>query len=234
MRYGDDPSQLADLHLPAGSAAWLPVAVVIHGGFWHADYGYDLGTSLAVDLAEHGWAAWNLEYRRVGGGGGWPTTFVDVAAGIDALATVGQHAAHGRLDLARVAAVGHSAGGQLAVWAAARPDLPAGAPGAVPRVRLRGAVSQAGVVDLADAAQRGLGGGAVQAFLGGEPSERPDRYRAASPVSRLPIGVPVALVHGDADPLVPIAQSERFVAAAEARGERVALTPVAGRSATSS
>jgi acetyl esterase/lipase len=226
--YGDDPSQRADLYLPAGSGPGLPVAVVIHGGFWLSTYNSSLGAPLAIDLVNHGWAAWNLEYRRIGDGGGWPTTFADVAAGIDALATVGQRAARGRLDLDRVVAVGHSAGGQLAVWAAARPGLPGGVVGSGVAVPLRGAVSQAGVLDLATAAEQRLGGGVVVALLGGEPTARPDRYRLASPISRLPIGVPLALVHGDSDPLVPIAQSERFVAAAEAVGERVEFTRLAG------
>ncbi|MDN5931867.1 MAG: S9 family peptidase, partial [Pseudonocardia sp.] len=106
-----------------------------------------------------------------------------------------------------------SAGGHLAAWLAARPGLPAGAPGADSVVRLRGAVSQAGVLDLVDAAERGVGGSAVPDLLGGTPEEVPDRYAVASPIARLPIGVPVVCVHGTADGNVPIRQSERFTAA---------------------
>ncbi len=226
MRYGQDPSQRVTLHLPAGTASGLRVAVVLHGGFWKAMYGDDLGTPLAVDLANRGWAAWNVEYRRVGNGGGWPATFDDVAAAVDALATLGQDAAGGRLDLRRVVSIGHSAGGHLAVWAAARPGLPAGAPGAAPRVRLAGAVSQAGVVDLV--AGVSLGGGAAAALLGGGPDDVPDRYAIASPYARLPLGVPVALVHGTADGLVPVAQSERYAAAARAAGDPVTLDRLDG------
>ena len=106
--------------------------IVIHGGFWKARYGADLGAPLAADLAARGWAAWNLEYRRVGNGGGWPATLTDVATGIDLLADLAALPGLGALDLARVVAIGHSAGGQLATWAAGRPGLPDGAPGATP------------------------------------------------------------------------------------------------------
>ena len=155
------------------------VAVVVHGGFWRQAYGLELGRPLAADLAAAGWAAWNIEYRRVGGGGGWPATFDDVAAGLDALAGPGQHAAGGRLALDRVVAVGHSAGGQLAAWLAARP-APAGRRARVrhPQVRLRGVVSQAGVLDLVDASANGVGRGAVEDLLGGRPDAVPGALRA--------------------------------------------------------
>ncbi|MGQ0574766.1 MAG: alpha/beta hydrolase, partial [Pseudonocardia sp.] len=145
LEYGPDRSQFGELTLPAGDGP-LPVVVVVHGGFWRSAFGLELGRPLAVDLANAGFAAWNIEYRRIGNGGGWPATFDDVAAAVDLLAGPGGDAAGGRLALDRVAAVGHSAGGHLAAWLAARPGLPAGAPGAAPRVALRGAVSQAGVL----------------------------------------------------------------------------------------
>jgi acetyl esterase/lipase len=221
--YGTDRSQVADLHLPASNESTTPLAVVvvIHGGFWGSAYGRELGTPLADDLAQHGVAGWNIEYRRLGNGGGWPSTFDDVGAAIDALATLAMAAADGRLDLARVVAIGHSAGGHLAVWAAGRAGLPPNAPGADPRVRLTGVVSQAGVLDLAHGAEHHLGGGAVPKLLGGSPHQFPDRYAQASPYSRLPIGVPATLVHGLDDDVVPIEQSDRYKAAAEARGDRV-------------
>jgi len=153
VRYGSHPSQYGVLSLPDGPGPW-PVVVVIHGGFWRTAYGADLASDLATDLVRHGFAAWNLEYRRVGddpdrGGGGWPATCVDVAAAVDLLAVTGQSLAAGRLDLSRVVAIGHSAGGQLAGWLAGRGSLPADAPGASPVVPLTGFVSQAGVLDLA-------------------------------------------------------------------------------------
>lgn len=226
--YGSERSQFARLHLPAGSVSALPVAVVMHGGYWTVGYGAELGTPLAVDLANRGIAAWNLEYRRIGGDGGWPATFADAAAGLDALATGGQQAAGGRLDLARVVAVGHSAGGHLAGWLAGRARLPAGAPGATPGVRLRGVVSQAGVLDLVDAAAQGLGGGAVLQLLGGGPASHPDRYAQASPIALLPFGIPVVCVHGAVDGIVPIRQSERFVSAAVAAGDHAELYRLPG------
>ncbi len=214
VSYGEDPSQLADLHLPSGDAAGLPVVVVVHGGFWGSSYGRDLGTPLAADLAARGVAAWNIEYRRIGNGGGWPATFTDTAAAIDALAEAGD----GRLDLTRVVAVGHSAGGHLAAWAAGRATLPPGVPGAAPAVVLRGVVAQAGVLDLVAAAYAGLGSGAAQRLLGGSPEEHPDRYALASPYARLPIAVPLVAVHGTADVEVPVEQSRSYVAKARAAG----------------
>src|SRR5207244_5343392 len=122
--------------------------------------------------AERGYVAWNIEYRRVGQeGGGWPGTFDDVAAAADALADIPE------IDQRRLVAVGHSAGGHLALWLASRTAV---------RVRLRGAVSQAGVADLEQAHADDLGSGAVASFLGGSPSDLPDRYAEASPAARIP------------------------------------------------
>lgn len=211
ITYGSHPSQFGELTMPAGEVRG--VAVVIHGGFWRQSYGLDLGRSLAADLANQGLAAWNVEYRRVGGDGGWTATFDDIATAIDLLAGPVQQQAGGRLPLDRVVAIGHSAGGQLAGWAAARPGLPAGSPGASPTVRLRGAVAQAGVMDLVDASEQGVGSGAVEEFLGGSRTAVPDRYALASPIARVPIGVPVTCVHGTDDSNVPIRQSQRFTAA---------------------
>ncbi|MBJ7340216.1 alpha/beta hydrolase [Mycolicibacterium sp.] len=207
--YGDHPSQFAELSLPVGRDL-APVVVIVHGGYWSAMYGLELGRPLAADLVGRGFAALNVEYRRVGGGGGWPQTGEDVAAAVDAL----RDRAPGRLDLSRVVGLGHSAGGQLAGWLAARRG------GAVP---LTGAVLQAGVLDLVRGAEVGLGGGAVEGFLGGSPTERPDVYAQASPIARVPLGVPTVCVHGTTDSLVPIEQSQRFVAAATAAGDRAEL-----------
>jgi acetyl esterase/lipase len=217
IAYGDHPSQFGELTLPDGEPR--AVVVVVHGGFWRQRFGLELGRPLAADLAAAGFAAWNIEYRRVGGDGGWRATFEDVAAAVDLLA--------GRdLPLDRVVAVGHSAGGQLGTWLGARPGLPPDAPGAGPAVRLSGVVSQAGVLDLVDAERNGVGNGAVRDLLGGGPDDLPDRYALASPVERLPIGVRVVCVHGTEDVNVPIRQSERFVAAAGDEAELVTLPGV--------
>jgi acetyl esterase/lipase len=223
LDYGPHPSQFAELTLPAGDGPARGVVAVVHGGFWRQAHGLELGRPLAADLAAAGFATLNVEYRRVGGGGGWPATFTDVAMALDLLAGPAGEAAGGRLALERVVAVGHSAGGHLAAWLAARPGLPPDAPGAGPRVRLAGVISQAGVLDLADAADRGVGSGAVDDLLGGPPAAVPDRYALASPAARVPLGVPVVCVHGTSDDRVPLRQSERFVAAARAAGDPAEL-----------
>src|ERR1700712_707113 len=146
-QYGQASSQFAELSLPAGAAP-APVVVVIHGGYWQGSYGLELGRPLAADLAGRGFAAVNVEYRRMGDGGGWPQTGEDVAAAVAALTSQAQ----GRLDLNHVVGLGHSAGGQLAGWLASKRDT------AVP---LTGVVVQAGVLDLGRGADEGLRGGAV-------------------------------------------------------------------------
>jgi acetyl esterase/lipase len=201
------------------------VAVLIHGGFWRARYGLRLEDLLVSDLAARGWAVWNLEYRRLGlrSRGGWPATFEDVAAGIDHLGKLDEP-----LDLAHVVGIGHSAGGQLALWAAARRDLPEGAPGADPSVRLAGAVAQGGVVDLREAARLGLSRRAAEKLLGGSPIRQPARYDLASPLERLPLGVPQLLVHGDADDVVPIALARGYADRARYGGDPCELVELAG------
>jgi acetyl esterase/lipase len=224
IAYGSHPDQVGNLHLPDAAAAgpW-PVVVLVHGGFWKWGWDRTLMTALARDLAGRGVAAWNVEYRRVGQeGGGWPGTLADVAAAADALADLEE------VDATRVVAVGHSAGGHLALWLAGRHRLPAGAPGAGPRVRPCGAVSQAGVSDLVRGAADRLGDGACQGLLGGEPDEVPDRYVVASPAALLPLGVPQLLVHGTDDDVVPPGQSRCYADAARAAGDAVELVELPG------
>ena len=230
--YGSHPSQYVELTVPAGVGPF-PVVVVVHGGFWSTSYGAELGRPLAADLVKRGYAAANLEYRRVGssstaGGGGWPATGLDVAAAVDALAVQGQQLAGGRLNLTRVVGLGHSAGGQLAGWLAARPGLPVTAPGANPKVRLTGLVAQAGVMDLVGAARESTGGSAVPSYMGGSPDKLPTAYSQASPMARVPLHIPSVCVHGTSDTNVPIRQSERFVAAALQAGDTSELQRFAG------
>jgi len=214
--YGQDESQYAELTRPAGESRG--VVVVIHGGFWKAAYDASLGQPLAADLAAKGWTAWNIEYRRVGpgpgGGGGVPATLDDVAAAIDLLAEVPD------LDLSTVVTLGHSAGGHLAAWAAARGrfDWPE-------RVPVTAVISQAGVLDLTAAAEAGLGGGAVQAFVGAPPGPSYDRL---DPALQLPLDVPVWCVHGRDDAVVPVAQSASYVDRAVAAGATAELLEVEG------
>ena len=207
VRYGEDPSQLAELTLPEGAPRG--VVVVVHGGFWRSGYDLSLGRPLARSLVAHGWAAWNLEYRRLGNGGGTPQTFDDVAAGADRLADLG-------LDTSVVLTLGHSAGGHLATWLAGRADA---------RVPVTGVVSQAGVLDLVRADEQRLGSGAVRALLGHPAGAADAPY---DPVQQVPLPVPVRCVHASEDTTVPIEQSRRYVAAAAAAGAAATLTEVEG------
>lgn len=213
VSYGEDPNQVAELYLPDGTPRG--VVVVIHGGFWKAEYDRSLGQPLSADLASRGWAAWNLEYRRVGNGGGVPQTLDDVAAGIDALADVEG------LDTSTVITLGHSAGGHLATWAASRgrfEQWPV-------RVPVTGVVAQAGVLDLRSAYDLGLGGGAVEKFLGHPPGPEDD---PVDPIRQVPLDVPVWCIHGRHDDVVPLSQSRDYVAAATAAGGWADLVEVEG------
>jgi acetyl esterase/lipase len=197
--YGADPAQVADLLLPSIHGPH-PVVVLLHGGFWRARFDRTLMAALAVDLADRGWASWNVEYRRVGNGGGVPETLDDVRAAIGALARVTQ-----AVDSERVVVVGHSAGGQLGLCVADEPSVAA-------------VVSLAGVCDLATAYADAIGDSAVRAFMGAAPAERPDAYALGDPLSRIPAGARVLLVHGDSDPRVPVEQSRRYAQASGAAG----------------
>ncbi len=224
-RYGPHHSQRAELYVPPGPGPH-PVIVLIHGGSWQKRYGKVFTRGLAGDLRRRGWAVWNIEYRRFGAGGGWPNTFADVAAAIDQLAALDDR----RLDLDRVSIIGHSAGGHLALWAAARPNLPAGAPGALdgpPRVRPRRVISLAGVADLADAYRR-WHGGVVRDLMGGSPEEVPERYAAGDPMRLLPLEMPVLIVHGVRDETVSIELSRGYAEAARAAGGEAELVEIAG------
>jgi acetyl esterase/lipase len=223
IHYGREPDQFGELW-HAGGFSPRPVAVVLHGGFWRARYQLDLMHALAADLCARGYAVWNLEYRRTGvRGGGWPGTFADVAAGIDALPGL---ARRHRLDPNRVTVIGHSAGGHLALWAAARRRLPSG--WRRPQVMPIHAVALAGVCDLVLAARQRLSDDAVAGLLGGGPADVPGIYRQACPRLLLPLGVRQTLVHGDGDVTVPPELSTRYAQAAGEAGDRCALLPLPG------
>lgn len=196
--YGADPSQFAELTLPAGTPRG--VVVVVHGGFWKPQYGLEYARPLVPDLVAAGWAAWAIEYRR---GTGAADTLADVRTAIAACP----------VSAGTVVGLGHSAGGHLVTWAAGQ------------GVGLTHVVAQAGVLDLREAHDDGLGDGAVAAFLGRPPGPAD---AAVDPVRRVPLAVPVWCVHGRDDDVVPIAQSESYVAAATAAGARAELVAVAG------
>jgi acetyl esterase/lipase len=233
MRYGSHPDQFARLHLPRYGSN-LPVVVVVHGGFWRQRYDVSLADPLADDLAQHGYVGVAVEYRRVGdgGSGGWPQTLVDVATAVDDLQAAGQYLARGRMDLSRVAAVGHSAGGHLVGWLAHRGSLRASTPGRTEpgdgHQALAGVVSQAGVLDLVAASDERLGNGAVIDLMEAPAGSLPQRYQHASPLAHVGDGARVICVHGDADDTVPLSQSERYVDAAVAAGDPAELVTLPG------
>lgn len=214
ITYGADPSQWLDLGRPSGESRGL--VVVIHGGFWKAEYDLELGRPLAASLAEHGWTAWNIEYRRVGNGGGAPATFDDVHNAIERLGTIAD------VDPSTTLTLGHSAGGHLAVWAAARHRYAVWQPSAV---RVTGALSQAGVLDLTRAHEDDLGAHAVERFLGHAPTTGDAAY---DPRQQLPLDIPVRCVHGRADDTVPPSQSTDYVVAAVAGGADATVELVDG------
>jgi acetyl esterase/lipase len=207
-RFADHASGEGEWWVPPGSGqGLLPTVVLVHGGYWRAGYDRSLEDALAADLAGRGFLVWNLDYRP--STTPFPVTLEDAATAYDHLLR-GTHAA--RVDRARVAVVGHSAGGHLALWLASRHRLPAGHPLGSPAVVPALCVAQAPVADLVDAHRLGLGGGAVAALLDGSPAEHPDRYAVADPAQLAPTGVPTVCVHGRGDDLVPLSQSERYVA----------------------
>jgi len=226
IAYGPAPQQKAELRLPKGPGPH-PVVVLVHGGCWETPWGFDHVRSLAAALTAEGYATWSLEYRRLGDpGGGWPGTFEDVGRGADHLREVAR--AH-PLDLDRVVALGHSAGGQLALWLAARPRLPEGSPlRAAKPLPLRGVVSLAGITDLRAGATGGVCGDAIPRLLGGPPQDHADRLGQSSPIELLPLGVPVRLVCGARDPIVPIDQARAYEAAAKRAGDTVSVEVVEG------
>jgi acetyl esterase/lipase len=207
--YGELPLQFGDLRVPAGKGPF-PLVVNLHGGFWRAAYDLEHNGHLCEALRGRGVATWSLEYRRIGNeGGGWPGTFADVKAGVD---HAGELAKRYPLDLGRVIAMGHSAGGHLALYLAAESRL------------VRGAISLAGVADLRRALELKLSREVVKDFLGGTFAEFPERYRAASPIERLPLKKPVMLIHGEKDNIVPLEIAERYERAAYKAGDAAKLT----------
>jgi acetyl esterase/lipase len=225
-RYGDDRGQTGDLWLPTRTGSGrVPVVVLFHGGYWRSIYTKAVMNRLARAVAARGWAAWNVEYRRLGvlgGGGGWPTTLTDAGAAVDHVARLPE------VDPDRVVTCGHSAGGLLALWAASRRASAPDVPGSTAQVEPRAAVSLAGVVDLGRGAELSLGGGAVARFMGGPYEEHPERYRACSPAALLPLGIPQVLVHGSLDTVVPPSMSADYQRAAGAAGDDARYEPIEG------
>jgi acetyl esterase/lipase len=195
LAYGPEPLQFGDLRLTEGDAP--PLAVVIHGGYWKANYNLIHTGHLSRALTEQGIASWNVEYRSIGvPGGGWPAAGEDVARAVEFVAEL-------PVDHERVVLIGHSAGGQLALWAGKRAQLPV--------------VALAPVSDVRESVARTGPDGAPAQFM---PTEH---FPEGSPLELLPLGVPQIVIHGTEDDGVPYAMSERYVEAAGGEAELVTL-----------
>ncbi|MFI1168275.1 alpha/beta hydrolase family protein [Streptomyces sp. NPDC020801] len=245
--YGDHPDQVIDFYAPRGTgspapAGSVPLVVVLHGGAWRAPYDRRHITPFADFLARRGFAVANVEYRRGGGGGEgggdgrgegdvgsapvagrWPDTFDDVAAALDALPALAREALP-QADARRTVITGHSAGGHLALWAAARHVLPADAPWRTDRpAPLRGVVALAPIADFSVAEKLDVCGGAARQLLGGGEGFA-ERRPYADPALLLPTGIATTLVQGRTDEVVPQAVAESYADAAAKAGEVVGLT----------
>jgi acetyl esterase/lipase len=225
VAYGEDSSQYGELRLPNGPGPH-PVVVLIHGGCFKAAYATARDLAPMADaLKADGIATWNVEYRRVGqAGGGWPGTYLDVGRAIDHLRVLAS--AHS-LDLGRVVIVGHSAGGHLAMWAAARSRLPRTSPlYMADPLPLRGVIDLAGPVDItANIAgyQNLCRDTVITTLFGGTPAAVPDRYAQASAMKLLPLGIPQVLVIGEYEEFVPRPLAEAYAQAAARAGDPVRL-----------
>jgi acetyl esterase/lipase len=212
IAYGPAPQQYAELRLPAGKGPF-PVVAILHGGCWIEYATADYMAHFATALTKEGFATWNAEYRRAHeAGGGWPGTFDDAEHGVAAVDRAAQYP----LDLRRVVVIGHSAGGQLALYTGSRLHRPA--------------LSLAGVIDIRAFARDGApdcAAGAVR-VMGGTPEQHPDRYHAVSPSEMLPLKIPQVLVWGEADTIVPERLFSEYEKRARAAGDRVQVLRVRG------
>jgi acetyl esterase/lipase len=218
VRYGEAPAQVVELFLPR-SRGPHPVVVLIHGGCYLAEYqGLPQTSRMAVALTQRGYAVWNVEYRKLGeAGAGYPGTFLDVADAIDRLRA---EAARWNLDTRRVVAVGHSAGGHLALWAAARAKLPPSSPlWRADPLPIRAVVSLGGIGDLDGQGQvfAGACGPVIPQVVGAGDRERP--YADTSPAELLPTGARVVMISGELDHVMPPATGRAYVAKLQAAGD---------------
>lgn len=222
LPYGDLPLQRGELRVPIEPTP-RPVVVLVHGGYWRHGFTRAAMEPVSEDLTRLGYATWNLDYRTVDDdGGGWPGTAEDVGRGIDHLTELARTR---KLDLSKVIYLGHSAGAQLTMWAAAR----TGRHGRTTSlVQPQGVVVLSGVLDLSLATRERDGGlsvlaDATTAFLGGMPDEVPSRYAEADPMGMLPMGIPLLLLHGGRDAQVPPEHSRGLTAAATRLGDQPTL-----------
>ncbi|MCA9837525.1 MAG: alpha/beta hydrolase [Trueperaceae bacterium] len=221
LSYGTHPEQFAHLYLPMERGPY-PTVILLHGGCWRSSVSLDYFGQAARNLSKLGLAVWNLEYRRIENGGGWPTTFLDVASGTDYLQNI---ASIYNLDLSRTLALGHSAGGHLAHWLAARKNLPPTSELYQPNpLGFLGFISLAGIPDLELALRDNIcSNQAPKELIGGTPEEFPERYAQASPARLAPIGGQQIFIQGTQDDTVQLIHIEDYVKKAKARGEDIRL-----------
>lgn len=229
IQWGQDPQrQVGQLFLPdpgywaqgAGRPVY-PVVMFIHGGGWTDDSGPAYCRDAAQDVARYGVAVWLPTYRGTPSPGGWPATFEDISDALDYVAELGEHASF-EPDLRHVHVMGHSAGGHLAVWVAGRDHMPASAPGGVgssapdsggsdiKRVRVHSVTSLAGVLDFKKAVYEDNDQWVVD-LMGGSPKDYPDRYNMSSPINQLPMKIPINVVHGKSDSVVPVSTLRDYI-----------------------
>jgi acetyl esterase/lipase len=228
LPYGEDSSQYGELRVPAGAGPH-PVVVLVHGGCFKAAYANPRDLAPMADaLKADRIATWNIEYRRLGQpGAGWPGTYLDVGRAVDYLrALAGRY----RLDLGRVVIAGHSAGGHLAMWAAARSRLPPSSPLYLTNpLQVRGVIDLAGPVDMTaniqgyEALCRDT---VITSMLGGTPATVPERYEQVSAIRLLPLGVPQVLIVGTHEEFVPLPLVKAYAEAARRTGDSVGVVVI--------
>ncbi|MGI9170622.1 MAG: alpha/beta hydrolase family protein [Caulobacteraceae bacterium] len=230
IAYGPAPEQFGELWLPFAGGK-RGVVVMIHGGCWQAGFGLDLMDYAAEDLRARGMTVWNIEYRRLGNaGGGYPGTFQDVGAALDKLREL---AGRYNLDLRHVVLVGHSSGGQLALWAAARHRLAGSSPLSLANpLPVSGVVTLAGIDDLRTYRRVGPeacgGPGTIDALVAAAKRPTVNRFADTSPADLVPIGVPQAIISGDLDLIVPAVFGFDYAAKAAAAGDPVSAATLPG------
>ena len=219
--YGDDPLQFGDLRIPEGEGPH-PVIIFIHGGQWKAEFDISHSDKMTDGLTRFGFATWSLEYRRIGNdGGGWPGTFLDIGAGADHLRSIADEY---KLDLDRVIAMGHSAGGHLAIWLASRAIIPVeSAIHTDDPITIHGVLGLAPAADLTALHVTEFCGEIIDALMGGSPQDVPEHYRWGDPMQISPDKTRKLLVLGNHDSVwSPFGQS--YYDKALWRGDHIRIT----------
>jgi acetyl esterase/lipase len=230
LSYGTNSNQKAELRVPPGAGPH-PVVIIIHGGCWQSSFpGFEYFGPVADALTAFGFATWNIEYRRLGqAGAGWPGTYLDVGHAVDHLRTI---ALEHQLDLNHVVVFGHSAGGHLAMWVAARSRLPAGSDIYVENpLPIRGVINLAGTAEMQAVIPfetKACLGAVVEGMLGGSPQKYPERYAQANAIDLLPLGKPQILIWGEQDDVLPLSIGKKYVEAATTAGDPVLLIEFPG------